>query len=297
MFNLDVSQSQKERLHHIDFTLFFRGVINRNDIAKRFGVKDAAATRDITLYKSLVAENLKYDTRQKAYFRTSRFSPLFDLSGVQALTALAHGFGDDYVLSEHQAVLTERPTQLNSPQLSLLSILTCAIHQKKVVRMNYYSLSSGLTKRDIVPFALVDNGLRWHVRAFDRVRCRFTDFVINRIEKPKIRKNDEVQENEKKEADNQWNRIVDLHIVPHPQLNHPETIEVEYGMSPAKGGMMLVLQARAAVAGYILRRWNIDCSPNHKLTDPEYHLWLKNTPTLYGVQNITIAPDINVKDL
>ncbi len=30
--------------------------------------------------------------------------------------------------------------------------------------------------------------------------------------------------------------------------------------------------------------------PLHHLTGPEHHLWLKNTPTLYGVDNLAIAP-------
>jgi hypothetical protein len=28
----------------------------------------------------------------------------------------------------------------------------------------------------------------------------------------------------------------------------------------------------------------------HALVGPEYHLWLKNTPTLYGVDNLSLAP-------
>jgi hypothetical protein len=66
--------------------------------------------------------------------------------------------------------------------------------------------------------------------------------------------NEEIPEAQTKAADNQWNRIVDLHIVPHPKLSHPETIELEYGMENA----MLKVQARAAVAGYLLRHWNVD---------------------------------------
>ena len=136
-----------------------------------------------------------------------------------------------------------------------------------------------------MPFALVDNGLRWHVRAFDRKRERFTDFVINRIAKPKLL-NTEITKPETKEGDIQWNRIVEMHIVPHPNLKHPETIETEYGMVNG----MLKIQVRAAVAGYVLRHWNIDCSEQHILTGPENHLWLQNRQTLYGVENLVIAP-------
>jgi len=53
---------------------------------------------------------------------------------------------------------------------------------------------------------------------------------------------------------------------------------------------MLRIQVRAAVAGYVLRHWNIDCSVDHALKGREFHLWLENTPTLYGVENLAIAP-------
>ncbi len=154
------------------------------------------------------------------------------------------------------------------------------------LEVTYLSISSGNSKREIVPFALVDNGLRWHVRAFDRARERFSDFVINRIATTKPAQNASTSPHERKEADKQWNRIVEMQIAPHPGLKHPEAISLEYGMVDN----LLDVEVRAAVAGYLLRKWNVDCTENHHLTGPEYHLWLKNTPTLYGVENLAIAP-------
>jgi hypothetical protein len=281
----DISQAQQERLFHIDFKLRFLGAVNRNDLVSRFGIKAAAATRDISLYKELAPKNLIYDTKAKTYIEADQFKPLFDYQGSQALSALCYGLGDDHVSGSMSLVTAESPTQLNFPNLDVLAEITKAIHQKKALKIDYRSLSSGLSQREIVPFALVDNGLRWHVRAFDRKRKRFTDFVINRIAKPKLL-NTEITKPETKEGDIQWNRIVEMHIVPHPNLKHPETIETEYGMVNG----MLKIQVRAAVAGYVLRHWNIDCSLEHELLGPEFHLWLKNTQTLYGVENLSIAP-------
>lgn len=282
----DISQAQQERLSHIDFRLRFLGTIGRNDLVTRFGIKAAAATRDITLYKELAPENLEYDTKAKIYTRSEPFTPLFDYSRHQALTALAHGFGDDFVAAHKPHVACETPAQLNKPQLDTLSVLTRAIYQKKPVELTYRSLSSGQTTREIAPFVLVDNGLRWHVRAFDRMRSRFSDFVINRISDPKLIPNSKIEEHETKDYDIQWNRIVELEIVPHPRLRFPETIEHEYDMTDG----ILHVNVRAAVAGYVLRRWNVDCSDDHRLEGAEYHLWLKNRQALYGVDNLVIAP-------
>ena len=177
----DISQAQQERLFHIDFKLRFLGAVNRNDLVSRFGIKAAAATRDISLYKELAPKNLIYDTKAKTYIEADQFKPLFDYQGSQALSALCYGLGDDHVSGSMSLVTAESPTQLNFPNLDVLAEITKAIHKKKALKIDYRSLSSGLSQREIVPFALVDNGLRWHVRAFDRKRARFTDFVINRI--------------------------------------------------------------------------------------------------------------------
>jgi hypothetical protein len=281
----DHSQSQKERLSHIDFRVCFLGTIGRNDLVSRFGIKEAAATRDITLYKELAPRNLEYDTKAKIYRRSSTFKPIFNYSSSQALAALAHGFGDDFVGIHKGFIACEMPAQLNKPSLTTLSVLTRAIHQNKAATITYRSLSSGQTTREIVPFVLVDNGLRWHVRAYDRRQSRFSDFVITRIADPEIIDN-MVEEHETRESDNQWNRIVELEIVPHPRLKHAKTIEIDYAMENG----VLNVNVRAAVSGYALRRWNVDCTEDHSMEGPEYHLWLRNRQALYGVDNLIIAP-------
>ena len=280
-----ISQAQRERLFHIDFKLYFLGSVNRTDLVSRFGIKEAAASRDLSLYKDLAPKNIEYDTKAKTYIQRDGFSPLFEYSGSQTLAALLHGFGDDFVGTQKPIVTCEAPTQLNYPNIQTLAFITRAIHNSQVLKIQYRSLSSGLSEREIVPFALIDNGLRWHVRGYDRARSRFADFVVNRIEAPQLL-SEEIPEEQTKAADNQWNRIVELHIVPHPKLKHPETIEAEYVMNRG----LLNLSVRAALAGYVLRKWNVDCSKEHTLAGPEFHLWLKNTPTLYGVDNLSLAP-------
>jgi hypothetical protein len=73
---------------------------------------------------------------------------------------------------------------------------------------------------------------------------------------------------------------------PHPGVEHPEAIEADYQM---KDGM-LVLDMRAPLVGYALRRWAVDCSHDNALDPKEHHLRLKNPQTLYGVESATLAP-------
>ena len=87
-------------------------------------------------------------------------------------------------------------------------------------------------------------------------------------------------------ADEQWARIVDMELVPHPGIAWPKAVEADYGMQDG----VLKTKARAALAGYVLRRWSIDSTPDHTLDHAAHHLWLRNPQTLYGVESAVLAP-------
>jgi hypothetical protein len=97
-----------------------------------------------------------------------------------------------------------------------------------------------------------------------------------------------VAENELLPADEQWARIVDMEVVPHPGVRWAQAVEADYGMEDG----VLRLRSRAALAGYVLRRWSIDCSANHSLDPAAHHLWLRNPQTLYGVESAVFAPGV-----
>jgi predicted DNA-binding transcriptional regulator YafY len=199
---------------------------------------------------------------------------------------LSQGYGDGEPIRWKGVVAQEGTSLPGKIDLELLSVLTRAIHQGAAVEIAYRALSSGLTTREIVPFALADSGLRWHVRAFDRRSGEFRDFVLGRLDDAQLLPGP-VADHEKSDQDIQWNRITELELVPHPaNVQHPDTIEAEYGME----GGVLKFRARAAMAGYLLRRWNVDCTDGHSLKGGEYHLWLRNRQALYGVTNLVLAP-------
>lgn len=282
----EMTQAQRDRLAFVELRLQYVGEIRRQDLVTRFDIQAAAATRDIAQYKELAPRNLEYDTRGKLYVRGSWFRPLFDFTAERVLTWLSQGYGDGEPIRWKSPVIQEGTSLPGKIDLKILSTLTRAIHQRAVVEVSYRALSSGLTTREIVPFAIADSGLRWHVRGFDRRSGEFRDFVLGRLEDARILPG-EVGDYEMPDQDIQWNRITELELVPHPaNVQHPDTVEAEYAM---EGGVLKV-RARAAMAGYLLRRWNVDCTEDHSLKGGEYHLWLRNRQTLYGVANLMLAP-------
>ncbi len=283
-----LSQAQRERLFYIEVKAFFCGDLTRADIERRFGVKPAASARDLASYKNLAPNNLFYNAALRNYEPTGRFNPVFEHSADRVLAWFRDGFGDSLDLKIQRSVPCEAASDLVRPDLETLAVLTRAIAGRKQVKVNYLSLTSGESTKRLSPLALADTGQRWHLRAYDCERERFTDFSITRIVKAKPLDID-IPLNQRIEADVQWARVVRLELVPHPGVEHPEAIEADYQM---KDGM-LVLDMRAPLVGYALRRWAVDCTPDHRLDPGVHHLYLNNPPTLYGVESALLAPGIS----
>lgn len=281
-----LSRAQAERLAHIDFWLYFMGELGRADITARFGTAPAGATRDIALYKEIAPTNINFHAGRKTYRPSATFRPIFDHSPERALTALAKGFGERVALEHQSLVRCDFPAALSLPKVDVLAPLTRAIHRQLPVKMSYCSNTSGISERIIVPFALVDTGLRWHVRGFDRKSRSFRDFVLTRMNGVKVLEGDEVRNTESPEHDNQWSRVIELELVPHPGRGRPEVVQMDYGMVEG----VLRVRARGATAGYMLRRWSVDCSSDHRLAGPEYALWLRDPLSLYGAETALLAP-------
>ena len=282
----ELAQPQRDRLAFIELRVRFVGDIRRQDLVERFAIQSAAATRDLALYRELAPSNIDYDSKGKAYVLGNNFRSLFNFPAERVMSWLTQAFGDGAPLQLKTWVASEIPSRLTTPDLDVLASVTRAIHQGCPLAVEYHSISSGKSKREVVPFALIDTGLRWHVRAFDRKTQEFRDFVITRIKRPRLLKDESPASHELSNQDIQWTRIVELEIVPHPDQPHPDITEMDYSMS----GGVLRLRLRGATAGYVLRKWSVDCSPDHRLRDPEYRLWLKDPLLLYGVETALLAP-------
>ncbi|MDF5436237.1 WYL domain-containing protein, partial [Vibrio parahaemolyticus] len=174
-------QASRDRIAHIDFTLLFKGEAVRADLVERFSIAPTQATKDFTLYRELAPGNIEYDQKLKLHKRGEVFEPLFDYDVVRTLATISQGYGDGFTGKVKPPLACEAPYHLNKPSLSIVAKVTEAIHKGKALSITYVSLSSGETTREIVPHTLVDNGLRWHVRGFDRKHAEFRDFVLTRI--------------------------------------------------------------------------------------------------------------------
>lgn len=280
-----LSAAQRQRLAFIEFRIWFFGEVARKQILERFDVATAVGTRDLALYKELAPHNMRYEHKRYCYELT--FSPLFKHEVHKVLAALTTQACDTYESVLSQNIPFGHPKPLNQPDLSTLATVTRAICSKQVLSLTYHSMKEGASPRVIIPHAIVDSGLRWHVRAFDRSRGHFRDLVLTRMDNLQVLENaPEVQDKESAKADLQWQMLITLHLVPHPSHPHPEVIAKDFGMTDA----LLKVTVQAAMAGYVLRQWQVDCSPDAHLRGPEYRLALSNLDYIRNVTSAVLAP-------
>lgn len=281
----NINYAQRERLAFIDFCLQFFGQISRADLVNHFKTGLASCSRDLTLYRELAPDNLTLKHETKQYYRTSEFTPVFEHNPEATLNSLCRGFGDGFSNGITPSDVCIDATRLIHPSSDVIAIIMRAINNRQAISCDYVSLSSGETKRTIVPHSLANNGQRWHVRAFDKKNKAFRDFVCTRlqnvteIEKP-------IATIQGKEFDKQWNSIHKITLVPHPSIKHFKAIELDYAMVGGK----IELNVRKALLGCLMRQWNVDCSANASLTGGEHHLWLSNVNELESLASMTIAP-------
>jgi predicted DNA-binding transcriptional regulator YafY len=280
------SQKQRDRLAYIEFRLWFLGDVSRRDLMERFGIAPAMATRDFTAYREFAPKNIELDGSRKVYVPSAQFAPIFDHEPERVLSAISKGFGDAEERRGASYLPCELPLRLNRPTLKEVAVVTRAIHQRQVLRVKYHSLKRGAANREIVPHALVDSGLRWHMRVFDRQNGEFRDLVISRIEAAVPLPEAEIYPHEIAEEDKEWNRQIDLALIVHPRVNHPDIVERDFGMRRGE----LHVTIRAAIAGYVLQLWNVDCSPNRSLDPIMHRLCLKNPSAVKGIKSVEIAP-------
>lgn len=278
---------QCERLAHIELIARFWGVVSRADLISRFDIGEAAATRDFSHYRSLAPNNLVYDPSVRRYlWDEGSAKPLFNLAPHKTMNTLSEGFGDALQdTSRNQFAVC---LHLKEPNLETVSVVTRAINRKLGLEIKYHSQTTPKgAPREIVPHSIVNTGLRWHIRGWDRKRNQFTDFVINRVSNATIIPT-KPEAHELQDCDLAWVEKVKLRIVPHPKKPELHSLLIEeYAMS----NEVMEVECRKALAAYLLDSWNVDSSVDAKLYGHHIFLHLSNVDEVQAVvDNMFLAP-------
>lgn len=233
----------RQRLQWIEDRLWWVGELNRSDLVLRFGISPPQATNDFSLYQKLAHENLRYDPRKKLYVAGDGFVPLFPKD--YELWLKANATEDSTLKSVDMVGVTSLKRGIDPV---LVRSISMAARNHIPLRIVYQSMkASNPEERVVSPHAIVETEVRWHVRAWDEERQAFLDLVPSRIIKVSP---DPTSTWVPQELDEEWNRTVEIILVPSVKLSESQRriAESDYHMTNGRR----VLQVRACIAYYQL---------------------------------------------
>ncbi len=268
----------RQRLQYIELMAFYTGVVSRSDIARTFGISDAAATKDLKLYGQLAPDNLIYKHSVFGFVPAPTFKEVFtDLSPAAVLPLIASNLaaagGPAENVQVYGVTVESLPLPSRLPDKAVLAQIIQAIKNHKKLRIRYHSLSDrdDEQQRIIEPHSLINNGLRWHVRAYNELSFDFRDFVLSRIVAATCLDEDA----ESSQAyDDDWMETVTLKLAPHSGLSEQkqQNLLIDYGVS----NHCIEIEVRRALLGYVLQRLSVDTTVGHSLNPHAYQLILMN---------------------
>lgn len=274
----DVKWVTRQRLQHIELMAFYTGLITRSDLARAFAISDAAATKDLKLYNDLAPDNLIYRHNVFGFVPSDGFQPQFsDLSPAEVLPLIAANlaasggpYGDEPLYGIPAETL---PLPARLPDRTVLAQILRAIKQGLKLRVSYHSLSDreSAQERIIEPHALANNGLRWHLRAYNEETYDFRDFVLSRFTTAQLLAEDAESS---AQYDDDWSEIVTLQLTPHPQLDAQKRARLLIDYENVDG--RIEVPVRRALIGYLLQRLAVDTSADHSMNPNAHQLIVLN---------------------
>ena len=273
---------QERRLEFIDYRLRWDGQINRSNLTDFFGISIPQASLDLTEYTKLASHNLEYDTRARVYRSTDSYMSIYKTS------SLEH-YLEDLMRIIIQPEITDgsflgwHPPVAGIPRLGrrlnteIVEEILKAIRDNGAVEVTYLSMNDPKgSQRKLSPHSLVNDGNRWHVRAYCHKRKEFRDFTLTRIKSARYVGLDQ----ERASMDTKWNTIVDVILTAHPGLSSARRCLIERDYSMENGEIHI--KCRQALLLYLLFQLNL--TDDQATQRPEViQLALKNRDEIYGL--------------
>ncbi len=275
----EIKFSTRQRLQFIEIMAYYTGQISRSMLAKAYGISDPAATKDLKLYNDLAPDNLEYNPSLFSFVPTPQFDEVFaNLSPQAVLPMFAHNLlsvenpsGDEPI---YGITVDELPLPARMPDKPVLAQIIRAMKAGRQLEVSYHSLSQredAENLRIIEPHALINTGLRWHIRAYNHDSYDFRDFVLSRFSSARVL---EQQAESSQGYDDDWVELINLQLQPHPSLGEKQRRALDYDYSLQDG--MIEIPVRRALVGYLLQQLKVDTTADASLNPNAYQLVVAN---------------------
>ena len=150
----DVRWGTAQRYEFIEWRIYWVGRVNRSDIEERFGISTPQASIVLSDYQAAAADNIRYDTTEKAYLPKETFNPKYlKLSADRYLRQLEAIFnsviapGDTWFGSTPPVSVVQ--TVLRSIEPSTLQAILKAIKERLALEINYQSLTNKIGRAHV----------------------------------------------------------------------------------------------------------------------------------------------------
>jgi hypothetical protein len=244
-----IATEEKRKYQFIEVVLQWEGELTSSKLKDYFSIGSrTTAHKWISQYRELYPHNLHdYDPKDKRHRPSDNFTPQLTQGTLEEYLSF---FGES--ASHEYLELLSPPVRNINPKLVCQIIQAC--RQKLRLDIEYLSLSSGDREgRIISPHTLVNDGIRWHVRAYCEKNQQYRDFVLSRFSaNPEC----EGQAKFTEEQDAEWNKQVTVSLIPDSRLSDikKHCIKLDYMMTNGK----LDIPCRAAQVKYLLQRLRVD---------------------------------------
>lgn len=262
-----------ERFRLIEALGLWEGSISNARLRDLTGLHTVQVSRLIASYLEANPEHFEHEASLKRYRWKPGAASSVSLDEYLSILVALQRQG-----KQVEAFIHEVRVDLTEITPTVYAVLNAACASSKAVEITYRSMTNpkGLT-RVIEPHSLVHVGRRWHVRAWCRLRQRFSDFNLGRIRTASLL--DESSEHVAADDDG-WSHFVKIRIAPHRHLrpDQAEVVKAELFGGAAKW----VLQARSCLAMYVIQELRAATNPE-KQTPPDYQIEVANVSELKSI--------------
>ena len=276
----EIKFATRQRLQFIEIMAYYTGTISRSMLARAYGISDPAATKDLKLYNDLAPDNLEYNPSLFSFVPAAGFDEVFANLSPRAVLPM---FAQNLLTIDNPSgkapiygiCVEELPLPARLPDKAVLAQIIRAMKTGRQLKVEYHSLTKrdeeDVKQRIIEPHALVNNGLRWHVRAYNHDSYDFRDFVLSRFSYAQQLGFDAESS---QDYDDDWVENTTLKLQPHPGLSEKQRIALDYDFDMQDGS--LEIEVRRALAGYVLQQLKVDTSADLSRNPSAYQLIISN---------------------
>lgn len=256
------------RLRVLETILTWEGEVGNARVRQLFGVQTVQASRLLAEFRALMGDRIFEDGRAKVLKLLNPSDVAADISLDEYIHQI-QGAGDP------DAYVVDVRIDLTGVQPVIFSVLRRAAANGTGVLISYASMSNpAYAERTIFPHAIIRVGRRWHARAWCALRNDFRDFTLGRI-KSAVTVPDKGKHTVANDAD--WNKLVDVRIVPHQALSLEQQQVVR---DECFAGMMATRsKVRACLVQYVIQDLRASTDPVRQLP-PEFQLEVANVAAL-----------------